>query len=291
MKCLNPLLAFAAAGLAALLAGCQPVQKDGVTPTTQKPFFGSTADSNASNLKKSTILGSTPQAPPAQIDPTKVDEKDDITEIFQYWPPAPVRVDNDGAPVGFKVAVYLASGETEKGAFVPGTIYLQLYEVGRALSGKSKRELLHTWQFDRNGAMPYRVRKKSVTGYFYGFILNWPPELELAGKTVDVEIAYEATSGRVVTSAPHRFQVPLPGVSADGVAARPDARVLPPSRPGIRQNSDSSMARRPTAGQAPPRTEPRATPPDSARSSSTSRPKPRPQVPPPGSEEDGDEPK
>ena len=56
-----------------------------------------------------------------------------------------------------------------------------------------------------------RVNKLAVGGYFYGFPLQWPRELSLEGKHVEIQFGYERVADRqIVLSSPRRFRVPIP---------------------------------------------------------------------------------
>ena len=155
-------------------------------------------------------------SPPAQdknqIKPERIETRDDITAIYQFYT-VPWLRNADGGIVGFKAAVYFHSGQTERGAFVHGSILVWLYEVVREPDGGLARKFLHEWELNEREAMAYRVRKRSGMGYYYGLFFSWPPELELSGKQIEIVFGYERTDGKVITGAPRRFRVPatLPG--------------------------------------------------------------------------------
>ncbi len=159
------------------------------------------------------ILGqSTSRKPkPREIDPTRVRTRDDIVEIYQPWPQTPWLFDEFGRVVGFRVRTYFISGTTQKGAFVPGTIIIKLSEIRRLPGGKFQRIALHTWQFSERDAMGYRVRRLALTGYSYGFVLRWPQELDLSGKTIEIAFYYRRTNGTIIRGLPRRFRVPVVG--------------------------------------------------------------------------------
>lgn len=149
----------------------------------------------------------------AVIDPTVVEERDDIVSIQQFWNPMPWINDAAGRPVGFRVPVYLISAQSDppKGAFVPGTILVWMYLVDPAAPPAStSRQLLHIWELSRNDAMGFRVRKRALMGYAYYFVLKWPETMNIAGETIEIEFGYERLDKRVVLGAPQRFKVPLP---------------------------------------------------------------------------------
>lgn len=156
--------------------------------------------------------------PPGPIaDVTRIRTRDDVVAIRTFWSPVPWLTDSDGRAVGFRVPVYFVSGQTELGAFVPGEIEIKLYAVERRSDGRSERQLVHEWKFDEAAATPFRVRKRAVAGYFYGFMLTWPEELDLSGRTIEIAFSYHSRSGRAVEG-PAK-QLPVPG--------RPGQRRLP----------------------------------------------------------------
>ncbi len=172
------------------------------------------------------ILGQTQARKPGkkEIDPTRVRTRDDIVEIYQPWPQTPWLYDEFGRVVGFRVRTYFISGTTQKGAFVPGTIVIKLSEVHRLPGGRYQRIALHTWEFSERDALGYRIRRLALTGYSYGFVLRWPQELDLAGKTIEIAFYYRRLNGSVVRGLPRRFRVPVSG-------ERP-VRTAPTTEPG-----------------------------------------------------------
>jgi hypothetical protein len=152
-----------------------------------------------------------PQPPPERFDPTKIETRDDIVMIRNMWLAFPWLYDAESEPVGFQVPVYFVSGETEKGAFVPGRIYCRAYRILRTHGGSNVRELLHEWAFDEKEAIGFRATKKFILGNCYGFMLTWPKDVRVSGQEIEVEFAYERLNGSVVTGTPRRLQVPAPG--------------------------------------------------------------------------------
>lgn len=149
-------------------------------------------------------------APPksGEIDPTRVATADDITQVVPFWSQSPWLRSEDRT-VGLRVPVYFVSGRSEKGVFVSGRISIKLYRLLRDESDQLVRELVYTWEFDAAQAMNFRVRKASIMGLYYGFVLGWPPDLALDGSLIDVVISYERGDGAVV-QATKRWQVPVP---------------------------------------------------------------------------------
>jgi hypothetical protein len=112
--------------------------------------------------------------------------------------------------VGFKVTVYFVSGQTEKGAFVPGNIFVWMYTLEPTADGRRERKLAYVWEFKESESVDYRVTKRAIGGYYYGFPLTWPPELRLEGKQVEIQFGYERMDKTVALSPVRRFRVPIP---------------------------------------------------------------------------------
>ena len=149
-----------------------------------------------------------PRAKSNQINAARVEQRDDIVQGVSFWNSYPWVKDGERF-VGFKAATFFVSGETELGAFVPGTIFAWLYTLSVGPEGRLDKELAHVWEFDRDEAMGFRVRKRAITGYYYGFILIWPPELDLEGKRIEVVFGYERQDKRPVLSQARQLKVPV----------------------------------------------------------------------------------
>lgn len=171
---------------------------------------------------------------PALIDPTKVETRDDITQIVQYWKPVPWLYDSDRRPVGFQVTVYFWSGAMDRGAFVPGRILVWLYELEPTADGLRQRKLAYGWELSEQESRLYRVRKRSIQGYYYGFPLLWGPEVDVVGKEIEIVFGYERLDGRLLTTPGHRLRVPVPPGYRPPTAATPSAPrpAVPPADPG-----------------------------------------------------------
>jgi hypothetical protein len=145
-----------------------------------------------------------------RIDASKVKLRDDIVQIVQFWN-QPYWLQDSERVKGFKVTVYFVSGETEKGVFVPGKILVWVYELTPTERGRYERKLVYGWEFDQAEAMAMRVNKLAVGGYFYGFPLQWPPDVSLEGKHIEIQFGYERVADKqVILSSPRRFRVPIP---------------------------------------------------------------------------------
>lgn len=166
---------------------------------------------NAGGVNQGLVLAQRPQPPTARIDPMKVETRDDIVMVRSIWQAFPWLYDAESTPVGFQVPVYFVSGETEKGAFVPGKAICRMYRLLSTQDGETVRELIHEWTFNEQQASGFRTTKKFILGYCYGFVLTWPKEVRLAGQQVEIEFAYERLNGSVVVGTPRRLQVPAPG--------------------------------------------------------------------------------
>ena len=145
-----------------------------------------------------------------KIDSTRIKTRDDIVQIVQFWN-QPYWLQDSRRVSGFKVTVYFVSGESEKGAFVPGNIFVWVYELVPTAPGQYEKKIAHVWEFDEKEAMATRVNKRAVGGYFYGFPLKWPASVSLEGKQIEIQIGYERIGNKqVVLSSPRRFHVPVP---------------------------------------------------------------------------------
>lgn len=157
------------------------------------------------------LLGGPPRrSASGEIDAERVPTRDDIVAIRQFWSQYPWLRRGDRI-VGFQAAVHFLSGQTSKGAFVPGRIFVWLYEVPPGATDDNQRQLLYMWELDEQQAMGYRVRRESVLGYFYGFVLAWDDSVQVAGRLVEIVFGYERGDGRLILGAPQRFRVPLTG--------------------------------------------------------------------------------
>jgi len=157
-----------------------------------------------------------------EIDAASVPTRDDITQIIQYWRRDPWLFDEDRRPVGFQATVYFVSGATARGAFVPGKILVWMYELQPKPEGGFERKLVYGWEFDERESVLYRVRRKSIQGYYYGFPLRWGPEVDVLGKPIEVVFGYQRRDGRILTAPGHRERVPVPpGFSRRPLTTRP----------------------------------------------------------------------
>lgn len=150
------------------------------------------------------------RASPRELDVPKVKTRDDITAVYSIFPRDPWLRDNDGNVIGFKVSVYFQSGQTQKGAFVPGKILIWLYSMRREPDGQLERQFVRGWEMDEQEAMSWRVRFERKLGHQYGFPVLWPRDADLAGKQIEIQFGYERKDGKIIEGSVRRFRVPVP---------------------------------------------------------------------------------
>ncbi len=154
-----------------------------------------------------------------EIDPTVVPTQDDIVQVMRFVRD-PIFVWDDDRPSGVVMSVYLVSAESQKGVFGRGPIEVTVDELRHGRAGV-ERATVHTWRLTESDAMGFRVRKRSVLGYYYGLMLKWPKELDLSGREIELTISYTRGDGRVVSTAPIRRRVPVPfGAAPPSTASR-----------------------------------------------------------------------
>lgn len=203
----------AAVGAALMVTGC-----DLLKPKTETGNFVPVRQTDA-----------TAGPPNPYIEVENIAVKDDIVQIVQFWPQIPF-VKKSGIPVGMTVTTYFVSGETDRGAFVPGTIYAWLFIKDRDKPLDDEEEPAHVWKFDPDEAMNYRIRKLAKPGYGYGLILVWPNELDLEGKQIQIQLAYRRLNGTVVQAPRRDFEVPV-GPNYRRRHAKQDAEPSPADPP------------------------------------------------------------
>lgn len=198
------------AALALLLAAL------GASAGCEAPAGGATAQSKPAPSIFHTESES--RKPGGEIDADRVAPRDDIVGIRQYWSQLPWLRRGDRI-VGFQATVYFVSGETGKGAFVPGRIFAWVYEVPHAAPSEGERTLLYMWELDEKQAMGFRVRRVAVMGYYYGMVLAWDESTQIEGKTVDIVFGYQRRDGSIVEGAAKRFKVPVSGAAPAAAGA------------------------------------------------------------------------
>lgn len=137
---------------------------------------------------------------------------DRIVAIRHFYAQRPWFHDSDGKVIGFTVRTYFVSGETDKGVFVPGRITVTMNVLERSLEGGFDQTFAHRWTFSEREAASFRyvTDRVALLGDSYGFVLRWPPDLELMGRRIDVQFTYERTDGRIIAGPRRQFQVELP---------------------------------------------------------------------------------
>ena len=180
---------------------------------------------------------------PKYFDAAATETHDDIRQIVTYWP-EPIFLTISEVPVGLRATVVFVSGQTEKGAFVPGIIHVWLYESNERGSFANAVRPVYEWQFDEQKAMNWRIRRVNRLGNTYGLLLEWPRDLDLEGKRVRVEIGYERLDGSIVRNRPRTVDVPI----GPDYQERRDAHYAGVRRPGA---APSVSTRAPAGGSSP----------------------------------------
>ncbi len=211
---------------------------------------------------------STPEArQTTDFDAGQVQTFDDITAIYRYYMEPPWLRNSEGRVVGFKATLVFYSAQQGSGVFVPGTIMVWLYEIERKPRGKAERKFVHGWEFSEEQAMGFRLRTPSPLGYRYGFMLAWPPELDLSGKQVEVVFGYQRQDGTILDEPGKRFEVPaMEGGGGERRVPVPPSqqkagRSQGPLPPSAMEPGQRSPARAEPAEPEQPVTRPRREPP------------------------------
>lgn len=153
-------------------------------------------------------LGGNPDG--ERVDAANARERDDIYEIVSFPVNEPWIRDAERI-VGFRLSTRFVSSATNKGAFVPGRVFIWLYAYLPNFDGKVERKLVHVWELDHDESTGYRVTKRTITGLAYWFLMVWPKELKLNGDRIDIEIGYERVQDkRVITGSTYSLRVPEP---------------------------------------------------------------------------------
>ncbi|MCZ6699423.1 MAG: hypothetical protein O7D94_10875 [Planctomycetota bacterium] len=146
--------------------------------------------------------------------------KSNIIGVAKFFPNNPwLLFDSDGTGRvdGVKINVYLESIIIEdgkrksKGVFGSGTIIVSMYRIAYDRLGNESVTLIHKWELDPEAAYPWRCLQRTAMGWGYGLRLQWPGELDVAGREVSFAVKYVREDGRVIASRPHTFLVPMFG--------------------------------------------------------------------------------
>lgn len=168
---------------------------------------------------------------------TALAPRDDIVSIYQFYQVEPWTQDEEKRVNGLSARVYFSSAQNGKGIFVPGPIQVRLHVLQRRPDGTYERQPAFQWVFSEQDAQLFRVTKTSTLGDSYGFVLQWPKELELAGRDIELRFSYTRTDGKEILGRPITFRVPTPfGRPAVPVPEQPGTRPAPEgsSRPASR---------------------------------------------------------
>lgn len=149
----------------------------------------------------------TPPRSGSEIEPEKVQLRDDITDISCRWKD-PIWLFRSGSVVGFRVPVFFISAATQLGAFVSGDIQVNLYLLERGDDGEILRGIIHSWELGPEKAADFRFNRTVVGGYMYGLILAWPEQFDLHGRDVEIEIQYQRGDGQVISYPAKHYRVP-----------------------------------------------------------------------------------
>lgn len=192
-----------------------------------------------------------------RADPTAALDDSDVVAVYTYYDSEPWLRDVDGLVVGFKVRAYIASGRTDKGIFVPGDIEVTASLLRPRRGGGFLREPVHEWRFSEAEARGFRVRKPSILGESYGLVLRWPPDVDLSGRRVEIQVSYQRSDGVMIKGPPRALSVPLPAgyEAAPGVAAPPavsERRQAEAAPRGVRPGSPARPSPQPEPQPAEP---------------------------------------
>lgn len=136
-----------------------------------------------------------------------------IIRVHKFFPPSPwlsFSGDGTGRAEGVRCTVYLEGPEGPQGVFGDGTIVVSMFEIRLAVNGRDEAMKLHEWELSPEEAYPWRAKQKTAMGWGYGLRLQWPDDLDVAGKQVAFVIRYVRTDGRVVGSSRQVLKVPIP---------------------------------------------------------------------------------
>ncbi len=134
----------------------------------------------------------------------------DIVEVYTYLEGDPWVRDGDGRIVALKMRAYFVSRASGKGRFVPGLVNASSSLALPRKSGGFERFRLYEWQFNELETTSFRIKKPSVLGDSYGFVLRWPDKLNLMGQQIEVQLGYQRGDGREIKAPTRQLEVPLP---------------------------------------------------------------------------------
>jgi hypothetical protein len=160
---------------------------------------------------------------------------DDIVTVYHFYRVEPWLRDEVGRVNGLSTRVYFVPAGGKGGCFVPGLIKAQVFSRDRRPDGTYARTPAYEWSFDQPQAAGFRIVKRSELGDSYGFVLRWPPELDLGGREIEVRFSYVRQDGRTIVGRGTPLAVPLatgqiPAGSATAPVGQPATRPVPPPK-------------------------------------------------------------
>lgn len=109
---------------------------------------------------------------------------------------------------GFRITVYLESGERPKGVFGDGVITVQMFRLERDKAGRETAQLAQEWVLPPEKAYQWRATEPSMLGMGYSLRLNWDESAKVNGKQVAILVKYQRTDGRMIVSTRQVLKVP-----------------------------------------------------------------------------------
>ena len=156
--------------------------------------------------------GLAPRRPdPARIktEPAPPAEKN-VIRVYIFAPAEPwVSFDPEGDPTpgGLRFSLFLEPGGSSKAVYGDGIIEINLYRMVSQRGGKPQRELVRTWEFTPEQALPYLLRRPTAYGWAYGMRLSWG-DAKLAGQDIQVVPRFIRRDGQIVPGRPLSLKVP-----------------------------------------------------------------------------------
>jgi len=131
-----------------------------------------------------------------------------VNVVAIYNSISPWLYDRDHAKVqGIYVSGLYLLGPKGYGVFGDGVIRPRLYVLERRPDGRKEPKLTKEWSFTVEEAIPWRGKQKRTPGWGYGLPLEFD-DIDLAGREIQMIVAFERTDGRIVRSSKQTFIVP-----------------------------------------------------------------------------------
>lgn len=131
-----------------------------------------------------------------------------VIKFFSADPWLCFNSDGTGRVDGVRLTVYLEGTRQPKGVFGTGTIIVEMYRLDQDARGKESAALVHKWELSSSDAYPWRAKKPTGMGWGYGLRLQWPAELNVAGRQVAFVVKYRREDGGLVSSSRQVVRVP-----------------------------------------------------------------------------------